>query len=174
MRSLPRWFLTAALAAAAPAAGCGADPTVVKLTLADAKILIVQADGVRHELAMTAAGKVTFDGVEFATLRKHGRLEVVGATSLELRKDGAILSQGQPTNIALDASDGFVENQVAVLTVDAAGAIEGDLWRELDHPKFQGEGATVTYQGPVASRRPMMFALAGFLTAASIPKPTTR
>lgn len=165
-----RWILIAALAAAVPAGGCGSDPTAIKLALADAKILFVQADGVRHELTLGANGKVAFDGAAFATLRKNGRLEVQGASALTLQKDGRILNQGSVTNLALDRDDGFVENGAVVLTVDAAGAIEGALWRELDHPRLNGDGATVTYQGPVAARRSMMFALAAFLTAASIPK----
>lgn len=160
-----RLVFLVALALATPLAACGArDPSAAALALAPAKIAIVQADGVRHELTLGADGALAYDGKPFATLGKNGRLRAGDGLSWQLVKDGTVLVRGSVSNVGV-RDDSFILDGEAALAIDDDGAITGPLLADLDHPAFVAEGATLRYDGPREARTAILLGLAAILTS---------
>lgn len=148
-------------------AACGVkDPSAITLSIAAAKITIVQSDGVRHEFTIDAQGMVAFDGKPFGTLGRDGQLRAGTATTVRLVKDGAVLVHGNVSNVTIGPDATFNLDGAKALAIDAAGGITGPLLADMDAPLFNATGATLTYDGPPATRRALMFAFAAALTSA--------
>ncbi|MEZ4400663.1 MAG: hypothetical protein R3B06_11625 [Kofleriaceae bacterium] len=168
--SLRRRALGLSLGVLALGAGCGGvkDASQITLALGPAQLDIVEATGTRHGVVLAADGQVTVDGTALVTVTTKGRLTSDGGPALVLTKDGSVLSGGQRTNLQITPAPAFILDGTAQLTMDDAGAITGPLLEDLDHPMFNADGATLTYKGPTAARRTMMFVLAGALTRGDV------
>lgn len=155
-------------------AACGGakDRTGAKLELADAKLVVAQADGQTHVLALSAAGAVTFDNQPVITLEKNGHILVGGKRLARVERDGSISAQTVRTNAVVKEDGTFVLNGVDELVLAPDGTASGPLFETMDHPRVVLEGAKVRYDGPPGARRATMVGLAAFLT--DLPAAVTR
>lgn len=146
----------------AAGAGCGMrSPTEARLTLADARLTIDQADGRHHELTLAASGVVRWDGVELVTIGKNGALRRGDHELAKVDKHGKMTIGGQPTNLAVTPDGVFVLDDVAELTIDRDGVVAGPLFTSIDHPAVELDGSKVAYVGPPAARAATLL---GFVT----------
>ena len=158
--------LLAALGLLAASAACGGpkDRSGAKLELADARLVVTQADGTSHVLALTAAGAVTFDNEPVLTLEKAGHILVGGKRLARVESDGGISARKVRTNALVKDDGTFVLDGVDELTIGPDGAATGPLFETIDHPRVKLEGAKVRYEGPPGARRATMVGFAAFLT----------
>jgi hypothetical protein len=149
------------------AAACGGakDKTGAKLELADAKLVITQADGASHVLALSAAGAVTFDNQPVITFEKNGHILVGGKRLARVERDGSISAQTVRTNALVKEDGTFVLNGVDELTIAPDGKVTGPLFETMDHPSLKLEGGTMAYSGPPGARRATMVGFAAFVTS---------
>ena len=154
-----------AIALAAAAAGCmKPDRSGAKVELADARLEMVQQDGTKHVLSLSATGALAFDGETFATITADSRLLVGGKETGKLEKDGVLWAQGVPSNVVIKPGGTFVMNGVDEVRLDEDGVATGPLLATMDHPRMDLDGAKVTYVGPPGARRPLMTGFAAFVT----------
>lgn len=148
------------------AAACGGpkDKTGAKLELADAKLVVTQADGQIHVLALAASGAVTFDNQPLITLEKNGHILVGGQRLARVERDGSISANKVRTNAVVKDDGTFVLDGVDELTIGPDGAATGPLFETMDHPRVKLEGGKVEYVGPPGARRATMVGFAALLT----------
>jgi hypothetical protein len=157
-------FLFGALALFA-ACGGPKDRTGAKLELADAKLILAQADGQTRVLALAADGSVTFDNQPLIKLEKSGGHIVIGGKRLaRVERDGSISANSVRTNAVVKDDGTFVLDGVEELVIDKDGNVTGPLFETLDHPKLVLGGGKLRYEGPPGARRATMVGLAALLT----------
>lgn len=158
-------------ASAAAGAGCGMrSPTEARLTLADARITIDQADGRHHELTLAATGVVRWDGVELVTIGKNGALRRGDRELAKVDKHGKMTIGGQPTNLMVTPDGVFVLDDVAELTIDRDGVVAGPLFTSIDHPAVELDGSKVAYLGPPAARAATLLGFVTLITPSLSPE----
>ncbi len=145
---------------------CGAkDKSGARLDLADARLVITQADGATHVLALAAGGAVTFDNQPVLTLERLGHIVVGGHRLARVELDGSISANKVRTNATVSPEGTFVLDGQTELTIADDGAVTGPLFETMDHPRLKLEGAKVRYEGPPAARRATMVGFAAFVTS---------
>jgi hypothetical protein len=148
-------------------AACGGpkDKTGAKLELADAKLILVQADGQTRVLALAADGSVTFDNQPLIKLEKNGgHIVIDGKRRARVERDGSISANSVRTNAVVKDDGTFVLDGVEELTIDQDGNVTGPLFDTLDHPKLVLAGGKLRYEGPPGARRATMVGFAALLT----------
>ncbi|MBZ0232256.1 MAG: hypothetical protein K8M05_07875 [Deltaproteobacteria bacterium] len=148
-------------------AACGGpkDRTGAALELADARLVVTQADGQTRTLALAAGGAVTFDNQPVVTLEKNGHIVIAGKRLARVERDGSISANTVRTNVVVKEDGTFVLDGVEELTIGPDGKVTGPLFETMDHPRVQLEGGTMAYQGPPAARRATMVGFAAFVTS---------
>jgi hypothetical protein len=156
-----RTFVLAVVVSVA-AAACGVkDRTEAKLELADARLTVEQADGARHELALTAAGAVTWDGKPQVTISRQGVVRAGKQVLAKIDKYGAVTVGGQPTNLVVTREGALVLDGVNELTIDRDGVVGGGFIATMDHPAVKlGDGSKLAYVGPPAARQALLLGFA--------------
>lgn len=146
------------------ACGGAKDRTGAKLELANAKLVVTQADGQIHVLTLAANGAVTFDNQPVVTLEKNGHIQVGGKRLARIERDGSISASTVRTNAVVKEDGTFVLDGVDELTIGPDGAATGPLFETMDHPRVKLQGGKVEYVGPPGARRATMVGFAAFLT----------
>lgn len=157
-----RRVILVALLTGVAAAACGVkDRTEAKLDLADAKLTVQQADGARHELALTAAGAVTWDGKPQVTISRQGVVRAGKQVLAKIDKYGAVTVGGQPTNLVVTKDGALQLDGVDELTIDRDGVVGGGFLTTMDHPAVKlGDGSRLAYVGPPAARQALLLGFA--------------
>jgi hypothetical protein len=171
MKALVLGLLVSGLVAAA---GCGKRDRSAgaPLVLADAKLIVEQADGATHIFSLKADGAVTFDTEPVVTVRKDGQIAAGGKLMARLNKDYKIIAHGVETNAAVMPSGVFQLDGADELLIAEDGKVTGPLLETMDHPRLNVEGAKVVYEGPPAARQAMLVGFAAFVTGlGAVPKP---
>lgn len=164
--------VAAAVAAAAVAslggAGCkGRDrSSSAPIALAAARLVVEQADGVTHVLAVAADGTVTFDNEPVVVVRKDGQIAgpAGGKPMARLSKDFRLYAHGVETNVHVLPSGVFQMDGADELLIAEDGKVTGRLLQTMDHPRLKVEGAKVAYEGPPAARQALLVGFAAFVT----------
>lgn len=164
------------IAAALGAAGCkGRDrSSSAPIAVAPARLVVEQADGVTHVLAVGADGAVTFDNEPVVVVRKDGQIAaaVGGKPMARLSKDFKLYAHGIETNVHVLPSGVFQMNGADELLIAEDGKVTGPLLESMDHPRLKVEGAKVAYEGPPAARQALLVGFAAFVTGlTAVPKP---
>jgi hypothetical protein len=156
--------------AALGGAGCGVkDRTEGRLDLADAELAIDQQDGVHHELSLTAAGAVAWDGKPLVTITRNGVLRAGTRTLAKIDKYGAVTIGGQPTNLVVTKDGALQLDGQDELTIDRDGVVAGTLVDTIDHPAMKLDGAKLTYAGPPAARQAVLLGFAAVIIPSLAP-----
>ncbi|HUQ07901.1 MAG TPA: hypothetical protein VM261_35645 [Kofleriaceae bacterium] len=150
---------------AAAACGGAKDKTGAKLELADARLVITQADGANHVLALAANGAVTFDNEPVITLEKNGHINVGSKRLARVERDGSISATTVRTNAAVTPTGSFMLDGVEELVIGPDGNVTGPLFETMEHPRFKIEGATMKYEGSPGARQATMVGFAAFVTS---------
>jgi hypothetical protein len=145
-----------------------------KLELADAKLVVEQADGQLHVLALNAAGAVTFDNEPVITLEKTGHILIGGKRLARVEPDGSISANGMRTNVQVKEDGTFILSTIEELTFAPDGTASGPLFETMDHPRVKLEGGKVRYEGPPGARQATVVGFAAFLTDLPASVPTTK
>jgi hypothetical protein len=149
------------------AAACGGvkDKTGATLELADARLVVEQADGQSHVLALAANGAVTFDNEPVITLEKNGHILVGGKRLARVERDGSISANTVRTNAVVKDDGTFVLDGVDELFLSPDGTASGPIFETMDHPRVKLEGSKMRYEGPLGARRATMVGFAAFVTS---------